>query len=206
MKSILFLFGNLTSYLAGVSFLFPIIASLFIRKKKITLNNQMVLFEIFIYISFISQLLSHLVLSQYKDLILGIYLPFHTVILSYFLLKWSIRFKKPLHIAITITLTTVFINFIFNGYNLSPELMYLFDTLLLLILSIYLSYRRDKNIIKLNCESNFIHNGIYASSLLTILGITFPQMNIIFFSLYIHTIANIVSNIYFARSFKCLYR
>lgn len=209
MESILLLFGNLTSYLAGASFLFPIIASLFIRKKKIVINNQMLIFEAFIYLSFLSQLLSHSVffdLSQYKDLILCFYLPFHTVIFSYFLLKWNNRLKKPLHIAITITLTTIFINFIFNGYNLSTELMFWFDTLLLLIFSIYLSYCRDKNVIRLNCEYNLIHNGIYASSLLTILGITIPQMNIIFFGLYFHTIATIVSNIYFARSFKCLYR
>ncbi len=209
MKSILLLFGNLTSYLAGASFLFPIIASLFVRKKKIVINNQMLIFEAFIYLSFLSQLLSHSVffdLSKYKDLILCFYLPFHTVILSYFLLKWSIRFKKPLHIAITLTVITIIINFLFNGYNLSPELMYWFDTSILLTLSIYLSYRRDKKIIKLNCENNLIHNGIYTSSLLTILGITLPQMDIFFFGLYIHTIANIVSNIYFARSFKCLYR
>lgn len=209
MKSILLLFGNLTSYLAGASFLLPILASLFVRKKKIALSKQMALFEVFIYLSFITQFLSHSVLinlSQFKDLILCIYLPFHTVLLSYFLLKWSLSFKNPLQIAITITVIATIINFIFNGCNLFPELMYWFDTSILLILSIYLSYLRDKNIIKLNCENNLIHNGIYASSLLTILGITLPQMDIVFFGLYIHTIANIVSNIYFARSFKCLYR
>ena len=209
MKSILFLFGDIAGYFAMISLLFPIIASIWVRKKNIALSNEMKLFEVLVYLTFIGQLISHsswFWLSNFKDLILTIYLPIHTTILSYFLLKWTKKFNNELQIAIGITTITLLINFIFNDFSLSIEKIFWFDTFILLFLSVFLSYSRDKNNVKLNCEYNFIHNGIYVATLLSVLGIALPKLDVIFFGVFIHTLANITCNIYFARSFKCLYR
>lgn len=209
MKSILFLFGDVAGYFASISLLFPIIASIWIRKKKVILNTEMRLFEGLVYFALISQLLSHsnwIGLTDYKNLILTFYLTLHLMFFSYLLIKWSGKFNKSLEISIGITIISLVLTFFFGEYNLSAEMMFWLDTFILLILSVYLSFIRDKTFIKINCEYNFIHNAIYVSSLLTVLGIALPKLDVIFFGSFIHTLANITCNIYFARSFKCLYR
>ena len=209
MKSILFLFGDAAGYFAMLSLLFPIIASIVVRKKKIELTNEMKLFEVLIYLTFMGQIISHsswFELNTYKDFTLAFYLPFHTAVLSYFLIKWTFKFKNELQIAIGITALSIIINLFLSDFSLSTEKMLWFDTFILLSLSVFLSYSRDKNGVRLKCEYNFIHNGIYVGALLTVLGIALPKLDIIFFGLFIHTLANIACNIYFARSFTCLSR
>lgn len=209
MKSILLLFGEFAGYLANISMFLPILASILVRIKKRKLSHEMKLFEGIIYLTVIAQFTSHSAafgLIEYRNIILSIFLTIHLGFFSYLLLKWTNKFMSPIKISLGILLSTLVFNFIFSGYSFSADIMRWFNTFILLALAFYLSFSRDRNGVRLRNEQNFIHNGIYVSSLLTAFGIGLPKLDIIFFGFYLHTVATLTCNIYFARSFKCLYR
>ena len=208
MESIFNLFGTVIGYIAGVSLLLPILTSILARKNKTVFSIEMRLLEIVAYITFLVQITSHSTWYNFnldKNIIFYIYLPVHTVVFSYMLLKWTDIIQNNLFIIYGIIIILISAAIIFVSPIFSSELLFWFNAIILLTLSFYLSFKRDKRNLITKRELNFIHHGIYIGSLLTVLGIALSRLDIIFFSYFIHVTANITTNLYFARSFRCLY-
>lgn len=210
MKEILNLFVFATSLLATFTLFFPVVYSLLAYNKKAHFNFDMKLFTFYCYLTIIGQFISYTLnfgFGMHNVLIFRIYLPFHTLLFTYFLLKWIGLNKKHYSIlTIILFLTSIFGDILWGDFNYSPIFMFWFDAIILLILSFSLSYLGDKNNIKLPPEKHFIQIGIYLYTLITVFGIISENLEILSAAFFLQGLAIIVSSTYFARSFKCLYR
>ena len=209
MDSIFYLFGNIFGYIGYFVLLLPIITSIWARKKKIIFSLDMRLFELLIYLTVIGQIIA-LVLADvfglHNVIIFRLFLPIHTAILSYLLLKWSGMFKNNITIILGLMIISISLDLIWGDPNFTPNLMFWFDAAILFVLSFYLTFLRDKNKVTLKHEYNYIHIGVYVYSSLTIIGIAAPNLEIIMFGYFIQIIASIACTFYYAWSFRCLYR
>jgi len=207
MLSILKLFDELFGYLAIITMLLPIFAAIQARKHKAIFSHDLKLFEIYVYFTLILQCIS-LTLSYgfglHNILLFRIYLPIHTAFFSYFLIKWSRR-GNIIFLLIIITLISIMGDYFYGDPNYSPDIMIWSDAIILLFLSFLLSYKIDKKKNKLPCEHNFIHIGIYLYSIVTLLGLSPSHTDVRVFGFLLQAFAVIISNYYFARSFRCLY-
>jgi hypothetical protein len=208
MTSILNLFYNIASNLAIISLSFPIITDIIARKKNNKFSNDLKLFEFYIYFTFLMQLFA-IILSKLlmvnNLIVFRIYLPIHTAILSYLLIKWLWNTKNLLW-SIIIFIISLWGDYILENYNTPPNFMIWFDALLLLVLSFYLSYINDKKKIHLSKEKNYIHIGIYLYSIITVIGISPSFTELRTYGFFFQALATIISSYFFARSFRCLYR
>lgn len=209
MLTILNLFGKIFSFLAVITMLYPIFTSLIARKSKKEFSSDLKLFEVYVYFVFIFQLsalsLIH-IFNTYNVILFRIFLPIHLALFSYFLLKWASNHK----IAIIFTLLTIPFMFIgdyaLGNYNYSPDFMLWTDAVILLILSTYLAYKVNKESVILESKYSYIHLGIYLYSIITIIGITPAYTETRSFGFVLQSLAVIISNYFFARSFICLYK
>lgn len=210
MESILRLFSITASILATLTLFLPIVYSIIAIRKKKKMNFDMKMFLIYCYITLVGQLISYSLafgFGMQNILLFRIYLPLHTALFTYFLLKWIGLEKKHNYLAVIAAIIISFaIDLIFGDQNYSPIYMFWFDAIILFVLSFYLSYISDKKKLKHSCEKHYIHIGIYLYSLITILGITPQKMEIHHIAFFLQAAAVMVSGIYFGRSFKCLYR
>lgn len=210
MKSILDLFVSASSWLATLTLFFPIWVSIVALKKKAVFDLEMKFFTIYCYVTIIGQLITYILtfyFGMYNVLIFRIYLPFHTLIFSYFLLKWIGLGKNYYNvISLAVFLTSICGDYIWGDPNYAPNFMFWFDGIILLIFSFSLSYLSDRNNIKLNSQQHFIHIGIYLYSLITVLGIISINLELLSVAYFLQGLAVIISSIYFARSVRCLYR
>lgn len=209
MKEILVLFYKIFSFLAVVTMLYPIITSLIARKSKKEFSSDLKLFEVYIYFVFIFQLfalsLIH-IFDTYNVILFRIFLPIHLAMFSYFLLKWAINNKTAILFAL-LTIPFMFIgDYILGDYNYSPDFKFWADSIILLILSTYLAYKVNEESVFLENKYSYIHIGIYLYSIITIIGITPAYTEIRSFGFVLQSLAVIISNYFFARSFRCLYK
>lgn len=209
MNSILDLFILVSSYIAIATMLLPIIADLMARKKNVTFKNDLKLFEFYIYFTFILQIaaigLRHF--GEFNVFLFRLYLPIHSAIFAYLLLKWL--FGKNKYIILLVIIPVIFSvlgDILTSEKNTFPNFMLLFDAVLLFILSYLVSFINDKRKNHLPNEYNFIHIGIYLYSILTLVGFLLTQTGYIDYGYFIQAIAVIISNYYFAWSFICLFR
>ena len=210
MNDIVNLFVFASSWLATFTLFFPVIYSLLAYNKKAHFDLDMKLFTYYCYLTITGQIISYILsygFGMHNVLIFRIYLPLHTLLFSYFLLKWIGTNKKHYSILLTIIiLISVGGDFIWGDFNYAPNFMFWFDAIILLVLSFCLSYLGDKNNIKLAPQKHFIQIGIYLYALITVFGIISEKLEILSAAFFLQGLAIIVSSIYFARSFKCLYR
>ncbi len=207
MLLILKLFYKLTSFLAILSLLFPIGTNILARKKYYKFTSDFKLFEFFIYFTFIMQLLAIIIakLKANNLFIFRIYLPIHTAILSYLLIKWLWN-KNSIFWSIVIFIVSIGGDYIWGNYNLPPDFMIWFDAILLLALSFYISYYGDTKKKHFSKKKTFIIMGIYLYSIITLVGISPSYTEFRTYGFFFQALAIIISNYYFARSFRCLYR
>jgi hypothetical protein len=209
MLSILELFKDIFSKLALLTMILPVVSSIIARKHKSFFRFDLRLLEIYVYFLLIFQVVA-LILSYwfhlYNVILFRIFLPIHTTIFSYFLIKWLGIVKNSLPYSIILASVLIIGDYIVGDPNFSPEFMIWADAIILFSLSFFLSYRGDIKKIKLSKELRFIHIGIYLYAIITIIGISPAENEIRVFGFLVQNIAIIVSNIYFARSFICLYR
>ena len=210
MNEIVNLFVFASSWLATFTLFFPLVYSILAYKKKVHFDIDLKLFTFYCYLTIIGQFIAYTLsmgFGMHNVLIFRIYLPIHTLVFSYFLLKWIGVNKKHYSIfMIIIFLISIFGDIIWGDFNYSPNFMFWFDAIILLILSFSLSYLGDKNNIKLPPQKHFIQIGIYLYALITVFGIISENLEILSAAFFLQGLAIIVSSIYFARSFKCLYR
>lgn len=209
MKSILNLFVDASSWLATLTLFFPVIYSLLAYNKKVHFDFDMKLFTFYCYLTVSGQIISYIFsygFGMHNVLIFRIYLPLHTLIFSYLLLKWIGLNKKQYNVLLIIYfLISIGGDFIWGDFNYAPNFMFWFDAIILLFLSFSLSYLGDKNNIKLTSEKHFIQIGIYLYTLITVFGIISENLEILSAAFFLQGLAVIVSSIYFTRSFRCLY-
>ena len=210
MQSILRLFSITASILGTLTLFLPIIYSSIAIRKNIKLNFDMKMFVFYCYITLIGQLISYSLVFGFgmqNVLLFRIYLPLHTALFTYFLLKWIGLEKRDNYLIVIATILFSFtVDFIFGDQNYSPNYMFWFDAIILFFLSFLLSYISDKKKLKHSCEKHYIHIGIYLYSLITILGITPQKMELHYIAFFLQAAAVMVSGIYYGRSFRCLYR
>ncbi|MCP5062581.1 MAG: hypothetical protein GY936_08970 [Ignavibacteriae bacterium] len=209
MNSILDLFLYITSKFALATMFFPIVAVLIARKRNVELNRDLKLFEFYVYTTLSLQLFAYVLtlgLGFPNIILFRLYLPFHTVVFAYFLLKWLLGINKNTILLISFSLIiSVSGDLIFDDISNFPYFMLVFDSVLLFILSFIVSFLNDKRKHQLSNEYNFIHIGIYLYSLLTLIGFTITQTGYMQVGFFLQAIAVIISNYYFARSFTCLF-
>lgn len=210
MQSILRLFSIASSFLGTLTLFLPIIYSSIAISKKVKFNIDMKMFVIYCYLTLIGQLISYslvFIFGMQNVLMFRFYLPLHTALFTYYLLKWIGLEKGYNYLLVFISIVVSFSgDLIFGDQNYSPNFMFWFDAIILFVLSFVLSYISDKKNLKLSCEKHFIHIGIYLYSLITILGITPQKVELHYIAYFLQGAAVIVSSIYFGRSFRCLYR
>ena len=207
MISILDLFYNITSILAAISILFPIITDIFARKKQSIFSIDMKLFEFNIYFTLLMQLFAIILAKIFMVsnlIIFRIYLPIHTSIFSYLLIKWLWN-KNSILWSLVIFIISIGGDYIWGNYNLPPDFMIWFDAILLLALSFYISYYGDKKKKHFSKKKTFIIMGIYLYSIITLIGISPSFTEFRTYGFFFQSLAIIISNYYFARSFRCLY-
>ncbi|MCP5375413.1 MAG: hypothetical protein H6743_04895 [Rickettsiaceae bacterium] len=209
MLSILELFRNIFSWIALLTIIFPVISSILARRHKSFFCFELRVFEIYVYFLLIFQIVA-LVLAYgfhlHNVILFQIFLPVHTALFSFFLIKWSGIVKNAIPFVILFLSVLIIGDYLFGNFNYSPDFMIWADSIILFSLSFFLSYKGDIKNIKLSKELIFIHIGIYLYSIITIIGISPAENEIRVFGFLVQNIAIIVSNIYFARSFICLYR
>ncbi len=209
MNSILDLFLYITSKFALATMFLPIVAVLIARKRNVELNRDLKLFEFYVYATLSLQLFAYVLnlgLGLPNIILFRLYLPFHTVVFAYFLLKWLLGINKNTILLISFSLIiSVSGDLIFDDINNFPYFMLVFDAVLLFILSFIVSFLNDKRKHQLSNEYNFIHIGIYFYSLLTLIGFTITQTGYMQVGFFLQAIAVIISNYYFTRSFVCLF-
>lgn len=208
MNSILVLFYKISAFSAELTMFLPIYTVLLARIKARIIKTDLKLFEIYVYFILFFEATA-LILSHgfglHNVIVFRIFLPIHAGLFSYLLSKWSNFLERPILLGISIAMLLIVVDFTWGDQNYSPDLMTWLDAIFLLLLSFFLSYRIDKTNLKLPCEFNFIHIGIYLYSLITLIGITPTNEDLRGYGFVVQNIAIIVSNIYFARSFRCLY-
>ncbi len=216
MESILKLFHSILSYTSMIAMLFPVIAAIKARKQGAVFQFDMKLFAIYAYLAAIIQ---YTVLAfawtgyffrqyweysyQYKSYLFIFILLLQLTTFLFLLLKWAGLKKYFIPLLILVSPIMVLANHYTNSYY--PDLMTWAEVSILLFTSFTLSYKMDKLLIHLPREHNFIHLGIYLYCLLTLIGITPNSGEIRMFGHILHSIALILTNYYFYRSFKCLY-
>ena len=208
MILIIKLFYKIVSSLATLSLLFPIIIDIRARRKKSKFTNEFKLFEFYIYFTFIMQIVALFVGKLFKAnnlVIFRIYLPIHTAILFYLLIKWLWN-KNSLLWSIVILIISIGGDYIWGHYNTPPNFMIWFDAVLLLVFSFYYSYYSDKKKIYLSKKKTYILMGIYIYSIITLVGISPSFTELRTYGFFFQSLAIVISNYYFARSFRCLYR
>ena len=209
MDSILSLFSEISSYVAIGTLLLPIIASVIARRKNVKFVMDLKLFEFYVYLTFILQIYALVLvnLGEYNIFLFRLYLPFHTVVFTYFLLKWLLGLNKNTFILVSFSLFISIIgDFFLDESNNFPYFMLLFDSVLLVILSFIVSFFFDKRKHHLPNEYNYIHIGIYLYSLITLIGFLLTQTGYFKYGFFIQAVAIVISNYYFTRSFVCLFR
>jgi len=207
MISILDLFYNITSNLAIFSLFLPVIADIIARKKNGKFSKDMKLFEFYVYFTLTMQLIAislSILFSISNLIIFRIYLPIHTAIFSYLLIKWLWN-KNSLVWSIVILIISIGGDLIYGQYNVPPNFMIWFDAILLLSLSFYSSYYYDKKMIYLSKKKRYILIGIYSYSIITLVGISPSYLELRIYGFFFQSLAVIISSYYFARSFRCLY-
>lgn len=208
MKSILNVFLIVFSFIAIATLLSPVVAGMFVKKRNITFNIDVRLFEIYIYFTVIMQFFAVILnygLSLQNLLIFRIYLPIHTAVFTYFLSKWLLGKNKNVILLVSSSIVISILGDFFMGErNTYPYFMVWFDAILLFILSFLLSFVSDKKKIYLSSENNFIHIGIYLYSIITFIGFFPSQIGYVSYSLFLQSVAIIISNYYFTRSIVCL--
>lgn len=209
MLPILDLFKFIFSKIAFLTMIFPVIASIIARRNNSFFSFELRLFEGYVYLLVIFQIAA-LILSYglhlHNVILFRIFLPIHTAIFSFFLIKWSGIVKNTIPYVILFMSVLIIGDYLFDDYNNAPDFMIWADSIILFILSFFLSYIGDKKNINRSKELRFIHIGIYLYSIITIIGISPAKNDIRTFGFLLQNIAIVVSNIYFARSFICLYR
>jgi hypothetical protein len=191
-----------------ITMFFPVITSIIARKKSGVFIWEMRLFEVYVYATLIFQLIAHImtrVFSMHNIIVFRIYLPFHTFIFAFFLLKWLGLKKYYTTIAFFMLICSIVIDYLLGDQKTAPYVMIWLDTIILLVLSFLVSYRNDKYRKRLSDEFNEIHIGIYLYSLITLIGVSLSGLEIQIFGYAAQTVATLISNVYFARSFRCLY-
>ncbi len=125
MISIIHLFGTVIAYLAQITMLLPIFSAIYARRKKSTFTLDFRIFEIYVYVTFFFQMLA-LTLSMGFGLhnvwLFRIYLPLHTILFSYYLLKWSGLKKNYILIPFIIGLLS-FLGDYFWGNLILPQIL-----------------------------------------------------------------------------------
>jgi len=210
MLKILMLFSKIAIITAFISMFLPMITDFIARRGGIAYSNDLKLFAVLYYYSLIIQIIATVLASIFHStnvFIFHFYSPVQIVILSYLLLKWNgIKQEAVLIIAGLFGLITISGDILFSSLNEFPDFMLWFTTLILFLLSFLLSYSNDKKKIYLTCENNYIHVGIYIYSIITLIGISPANTEIRIYGYFFQALALIFSNIYFARSFRCLYQ
>jgi len=204
MRNILIIFQDVASFLAFALMLYPIYASLTARRRNAEFSKEMKIFEKYVYATFIFQVLIFLLRAD-NTIILRIYMPFHFLLFSYLLLKW-LNEKNYFIQAVLLTILLIAIDLVWGDFSYIPDLMIWFDSIVLLILSVFLSYKKNSDEILLSMERRYIHYGIYLYSLITIIGMTPSYLDLRFYGLFLQAIGVIISNVFFAWSFRCLYK
>ncbi|MCP4969646.1 MAG: hypothetical protein GY932_03495 [Arcobacter sp.] len=208
MNSILILFANITSYIGVGTLLLPIIADLIARKKNVEFVTDLKLFEFYIFFTLVMQIIATILfLKGMNNLFLfRLYLPIHTGVFTYFLLKWSWSKNKKIISLVSLSVIISVLGDIWMGdSNTPPYFMLVLDAILLFGLSFYVSFVNDKKKIHLPQEYNFIHIGIYLYSILTLIGFILSQTGYFNYGYFLQSVAMVISNYYFARSFTCLF-
>ncbi|MEE9430852.1 MAG: hypothetical protein V3V16_07430 [Melioribacteraceae bacterium] len=189
--------------------LLPIGTSLTCWIKKIKLSFELKLFAIYIWVTFILQAFA-LVLSYGFGLqnlfLFRLHYPFHIAIFTYLLLKWLHVKNKNIILLVGLSiLISVLGDFLFGERNAPLTFMLWFDVIVLFSMSFLLSFVNDKKKIHLPKEYNFIHIGIYLYSTITLIGLFPSSVGLETYGFFLQSIAVIISNYFFARSFLCLF-
>ena len=187
----------------------PLITDFIARRKGISYSNDLKVFALFYYYSCIIQLITLIMVRVFHSpnlFVFHFYLPIQILALSYLLLKWiGLKKNVVLLLAAFFGLMTITGDLYFSSLIEYPFFMLRFNTSVLLILSFILSYSNDKRKIHLPCEFNYIHIGIYGSSMVTILGLAPAETDLNVYGYFFLALASIISYYFFARSFRCLY-
>lgn len=208
MDSILYLFYRVTSVIAILTMLLPIFAAYKVRRNGIVFSADIKLFEFYVYFLFIFQITA-LTLSRgfglHNVILFRIFLLIHMSLFAHFLIKWSGISVNTIFFILPLLVFSILGDFFFGDPNFAPDFIIWSDAIILLLLSFFLSYRIDKIRFNLPRELNSIHIGIYIYSLITVIGISPSHNDLRLFGFFVQTIAVVISNFYFARSFRCLY-
>lgn len=209
MNSILSLFHDVSNYIAISTMILPILASLTGWIKKIKFSLVLKLFAIYVWITFILQTVA-LILSYgfklHNLFLFKLYLPFHTAVFTYFLMKWLLIKNKVVYLLVFLAILISSLGEVLLGSNKTPQsFMLWFDAILLFGLSFLLSYVNDKKKVHLPKEYNFIHIGIYLYSTITLIGLFPSSVGLESYGFFLQSVAVIISNYFFARSFLCLF-
>jgi len=208
MIPILDLFYRVTSIIGVLSLLLPVITDIIARKKsKNKFTKELKLFEFFVYFTLIMQFFAiglSKIVGVNNLIIFRIYLPVHVAIFSYLLIKWTWN-KNNVLWSIIFFLVSYLGDYITGNYNTPPNFMIWFDAVILFVLSFCLSFISDKRKVHLSKKYNYIHIGVYLYSIITIIGISPSFTELRTYGFFFQGLAIVVSNYYFARSFRCLY-
>ena len=206
MQSIFTLFHSIIGYLAIITIIFPVIASIVARRKGVKFDFDLRIFEIFVYVAAIGQLLALLLAFTVGigwELVFLIVALAQILTFSYLLLKWMNKqsyFKKIMSIVIPLILiVNLFLESVY------PAFIIWLGPVLFIILAFLLSYNVDKNKIRLPKEYSYIHIGIYLYSIVSLIGITPSGSELSSFGSVLQHTGSFLTNYYFYRSFRCLY-
>ncbi len=208
MISILNLFYIIASSLAIISLSFPVITDIIARRKKIRFSGDLKLFELYNFFTLIMQILAVIfakLLFTSNLILFRIYLPFHTAIFTYFLVKWRGN-NNYLIWSVVFFFISIVGEFFLGKHGTPPNFMIWFDAIVLLVLSFNLNLYIDKKKLLLKKENNYIFTGIYLYSIITIIGISPSSTELRTYGFFFQSIAIIVSSYFYAGSFQCLFR